>query len=120
MRHRVERKIPFVLIDVEVGESIGLAKGAAYAGDGTIHSRLAVAFEHDIDDPMVALGIIFRGGIGHDLDALDLIGGVLVPLEPRFVVLESDGRGSVAGGCSPAGGDGFRSVPWRGVRRGVS
>jgi len=120
MRHRIERKIPFVFVDIQVGEPIGLAKRASHAGERTVHARLAVAFQDDIDDPMIALGVIFGGGIGHNLDALDLVGRDLVQRQLGLFAVEENGRRSVAKGNIAGGVDIQRGYLAKRVLRGAA
>ena len=81
--HIIEREIPAVLVYVQVSEGIGLMKGVPNAGERTVQTGLAILLQHDIDDTIVSLGVIFCGGVGHDLDAFDLIGGDLVKGQGR-------------------------------------
>ena len=106
--HHVEREIPFVFIEIHVREGIGLAERAAHAGDGAVESGFAVAFQYDIYDTVVSLRVIFRGRVGHHLDALDLIGWDLVQRQGRLLAIEQDGRRAVAEGDIPCGVDAKR------------
>ena len=96
MGHIVEREIPFVLVHIHVQEAIGLVEGIPYAGDGAIYPGLAVFLQHDIYDAVIALRVIARGRIGHDFDALDLIGGDLVQRELGLFTIQQDDRRSVS------------------------
>jgi hypothetical protein len=95
MPHIVDSEIPFILIRVEIQKLIGLVKGTPDPCDRAVETRLAVLLQDDVDDPMIALGIIFRRGIGHDLDALDLVRRDLVQRQLRAFAIQEDGRRAI-------------------------
>ena len=115
MPHIVECEIPFIFIGVEIQEFIGLVKSTPDPRDGAVETRFAVLLQDDVDDPMIALGIIFSRRIGHDLDALDLVRRDLVKSQLRTFAIQEDGGRAITQTDVPGGVDAERRYLAKGV-----